>query len=144
MKLEDIEIGHSPLTNTIYLGQTSKKNPDVWNLKRDCTQQFLAVLMAWCPPGDKRVITRQDGQKFTIRVTCKPEVLDDDSQEIIDNFVKAFTRKHYSCEDFWYSCPKAPEGCANEGAGSDCNCGADIWNEEVKSFAGSLEILLTH
>lgn len=144
MTLEDIELGVSPLTNTIYMGKTSKKNPEVWNLKRDCTASFLSALMTWCPPGDKRVITRGDGQMFTIRITYRPGVLDDDSQAIIDNFVKAFTRSHYCCdEDSWYSCPKHPEGCGDDNAGSDCNCGADAWNENVKAFAGSLELLLT-
>ena len=39
-------------------------------------------------------------------------------------------RKHYYCEDSWYSCPKHPDGCANDGVGPDCNCGADRINAE--------------
>lgn len=31
--------------------------------------------------------------------------------------------EHYSCEDTWYSCPKSGEGCANEAAGTECDCG---------------------
>ena len=41
-------------------------------------------------------------------------------------------RPHYYCEDPWYSCPKAPEGCANEYAGTECNCGADEHNAMVE------------
>lgn len=38
----------------------------------------------------------------------------------------------YVDEDTWYSCPKAPEGCANPQVGLDCNCGADAHNAEVE------------
>jgi hypothetical protein len=40
-------------------------------------------------------------------------------------------RKHYSCEDSWYSCPKDKDGCANDQAGDDCTCGADKANLEI-------------
>ena len=40
-------------------------------------------------------------------------------------------RKHYGCEDTWYSCPKHEDGCYNEHAGSECNCGADEANVEI-------------
>ena len=42
-------------------------------------------------------------------------------------------RKHYYCEDGWYSCPKAEDGCYDEWAGTDCNCGADEFNAEIDS-----------
>jgi len=45
--------------------------------------------------------------------------------------LKKSKRSHYYCEDAWYSCPKHPEGCANEYTGKDCNCGADRWNAYV-------------
>jgi hypothetical protein len=37
-------------------------------------------------------------------------------------------RSHVYCEDTWYSCPKADEGCADDSQGEDCNCGADAAN----------------
>jgi hypothetical protein len=40
-------------------------------------------------------------------------------------------RRHHYCEDVWYSCPKHEEGCANEGEGDKCNCGADEANQEI-------------
>lgn len=43
-------------------------------------------------------------------------------------------RKHYYCEDRWYSCPKAEDGCANDSDGEDCNCGADIHNAKVEAI----------
>ena len=43
-------------------------------------------------------------------------------------------RSHYYCdEDSWYSCPKAPEGCANDAVGDECNCGVDEHNAKVDS-----------
>lgn len=41
-------------------------------------------------------------------------------------------REHYTCDDTWYSCPKSPEGCANEGNGDECICGADEHNAKVE------------
>ncbi len=49
-------------------------------------------------------------------------------------------RNHYSCEDSWYSCPKDVDGCANDNAGTECNCGADSHNLEVEEV---YQILLT-
>lgn len=40
-------------------------------------------------------------------------------------------RFHRYCEDSWYSCPKAAEGCANPGAGKACDCGADEHNAAI-------------
>ena len=45
-------------------------------------------------------------------------------------------RPHYYCEDSWYSCPKAPDGCADENQGDECNCGADAWNAEIEAALG--------
>ena len=47
-------------------------------------------------------------------------------------------RKHYYCEDTWYSCPKHPDGCANDGAGRNCTCGADQINAEVDAILAEL------
>ena len=40
-------------------------------------------------------------------------------------------RYHTYCEDSWYSCPKHPDGCANDKAGPECDCGADEINAEI-------------
>ena len=39
--------------------------------------------------------------------------------------------EHYGCEDAWYSCPKHKDGCYNELAGDECNCGADKANLQI-------------
>lgn len=37
-------------------------------------------------------------------------------------------RIHNYCDDCWYSCPKAEDGCCNDEVGDECNCGADQHN----------------
>jgi len=44
------------------------------------------------------------------------------------------------CEDSWYSCPKAEDGCSNETEGTDCNCGADVWNAQIDLLLKALEV----
>ena len=39
--------------------------------------------------------------------------------------------QHYYCEDTWYSCPEHPEGCANEAAGDECDCGLHVRNARI-------------
>ena len=46
-------------------------------------------------------------------------------------FLQRMKRNHYFCEDSWYSCPKAEDGCSNEAVGTDCDCGADKFNLEI-------------
>ena len=48
-------------------------------------------------------------------------------------FLQSMKRKHYYCEDGYYSCPKAEDGCWNDGSGTDCDCGADEFNAEIDS-----------
>lgn len=44
-------------------------------------------------------------------------------------------RSHYYCEDSWYSCPLAPEGCADDlYAVFECNCGASEMNKKVEEI----------
>jgi hypothetical protein len=43
--------------------------------------------------------------------------------------------------DNWYSCPKAPDGCANDAAGTECNCGADEHNAKVDKIINTALIV---
>jgi hypothetical protein len=46
-------------------------------------------------------------------------------------------QSHYYCEDTWYSCPLAVDGCANEFVPKDkCNCGAEELNAEIDALCG--------
>lgn len=67
-KLEDIHIGVSPLTERVYVGTLSKREPGVWAQKHDCTGLFLGALMNWCPPGTTRIITDNHGGKYEVEV----------------------------------------------------------------------------
>ena len=69
MKLQDLRISTSPLTNRIYLGAVSKRDPEVWASKIDCTGTFLSALMHWTPPGTFRVITDNQGNEFHLQIT---------------------------------------------------------------------------
>lgn len=46
---------------------------------------------------------------------------------------------HYYCDDRWYSCPKHPDGCANEDEGTECNCGADEHNARLDAVIAELK-----
>jgi hypothetical protein len=61
------------------------------------------------------------------------------AKELIAELVRLARRQHYSCEDPWYSCPKSPDGCANDSEGDECNCGADKHNDAIEQIAAKLE-----
>jgi hypothetical protein len=42
--------------------------------------------------------------------------------------------KHRECDDCWYSCPKSEDGCCDDDAGTDCNCGVDRQIEELTAL----------
>ena len=45
---------------------------------------------------------------------------------------------HSYCEDSWYSCPKAEDGCSNDAEGEDCNCGTDEHNAIIDALMKEL------
>ena len=53
--------------------------------------------------------------------------------------LEALKINHDYCEDPWYSCPLAPEGCADERKGPGCECGADAHNAKVDAIIKLLE-----
>jgi hypothetical protein len=56
-KLENIHLGFSPLTERVYMG-TQMKDGKTWKDKIDVTQEFLAMLFHWCPPGYQITMSR--------------------------------------------------------------------------------------
>jgi len=57
-------------------------------------------------------------------------------RQAIERLIELACRYHYNVdEDNWYSCPQSPGGCADEDAGTECNCGADKHNSEVDKLA---------
>jgi hypothetical protein len=72
MKLDDIHIGVSPLTERIYVGTLSKRDRFTWSSKRDCTSMFLGALMDWAPLGVVRTFTDNHGNQYEIEVRKIP------------------------------------------------------------------------
>ena len=68
MKLEDLHIGVSPLTDRVYMGTISKRNPGAWASKVDITSKFLGALMNWTPPGTIRMVNDNKGNQYEIEV----------------------------------------------------------------------------
>ena len=44
--------------------------------------------------------------------------------------LEGLRRKHYDCEDRWYSCPLSEDGCCDERQ-EGCTCGAEEHNAEI-------------
>jgi hypothetical protein len=57
----------------------------------------------------------------------------------IQRLAELAKRPHDTCEDRFYACPKSPDGCGNDQAGSECNCGADAHNAEVDRVLAEAE-----
>lgn len=66
MKLADIRLGVSPLTDAVMMGTI--KDAVTWREKRDCTSDFCAALFTWVHPGSVREIHSSSGKQFEIEV----------------------------------------------------------------------------
>jgi len=64
----------------------------------------------------------------------------DTTRDLIQQLVGLARRKHYTCEDSWYSCPQSECGSANEHAGTKCDCGADEHNAKVDAICAALSL----
>jgi hypothetical protein len=60
------------------------------------------------------------------------------TRDLIQQLAGLARRKHYTCEDSWYSCPQSEGGSANEHAGTKCDCGAAEHNAKVDAIAAEL------
>jgi hypothetical protein len=71
MELDKIKLGHSPLTDTIFLYRHGKDQNSALD-KREAEADVMAVLVAHmmhdAPKGSEKVITLGDKQ-YTVRVT---------------------------------------------------------------------------
>lgn len=69
--------------------------------------------------------------------------LKDVEREAIRHLVSMATRSHYHCDDNWYSCPLAPDGCADDQQTPGvCNCGAAEHNAKVTEESAILSRLI--
>jgi len=58
-------------------------------------------------------------------------------RDLIRQLAGLARRKHYTCEDSWYSCPQSEGGSANEYAGTECDCGAAEHNAKVDAICAA-------
>lgn len=59
---------------------------------------------------------------------------------LIEQLGELAKRGHRYCEDSWYSCPLAEDGCANDNLPKDkCDCGADEHNANVEELLKQLD-----
>ncbi len=69
MKVENIRVCHSALSDRVYAGKLNKKG-DQWLSKKDVTNDFInCVLNRWV--GFEQTITAPDGTEYEIRVKKK-------------------------------------------------------------------------
>ena len=62
-----------------------------------------------------------------------------DTTAVLLVLIATLKPKHFWCDgDNWYSCPKAPNGCADDSQGSECNCGADERTAEIAKILTEL------
>ena len=64
----------------------------------------------------------------------------DTTRDLIQRLAGLARRKHYTCEDSWYSCPQSECGSANDNAGAECDCGADEHNAKVDAICAALSL----
>ncbi len=63
---------------------------------------------------------------------------------IVAPFLENSRKHHYYCEDSWYSCPKNEDGCADDNAGTECNCGADEYNKELDELLSKINLFISN
>lgn len=72
-------------------------------------------------PAEKRIDCGGELGKLICKTFGVPRSI---SLEDIEKLLIKFDG-HYYCEDSWYSCPLATEGCSDESQGKKCNCGLE-------------------
>lgn len=60
-------------------------------------------------------------------------------EKVIEFLDKECRRKHYYCEDSWYSCPMHEDGSADDYIGPECNCGAEKFNKQLDKVIEELK-----
>lgn len=69
MAYENLKLGVSPLTDTVFAGRLNKKG-NMWQQKVDVTEQFLGCVIQYFKPGTENTISA-DGKpvaKITIEM----------------------------------------------------------------------------
>jgi hypothetical protein len=67
MAYENLRLGVSPLTKTVFAGRVNKKG-DVWVDRKDVTQDFLRCVFDYFEPDKENTITSDGKPVFTVTV----------------------------------------------------------------------------
>lgn len=68
MKLDDIVLYHSSLTDRVFIGVKDRLYPDTVREKRDITSQFIRTLLGYVPPNMAATIKDDKGNLYEIQV----------------------------------------------------------------------------
>ena len=82
-----------------------------------------------CPDGSLRPTVSQLLSRIAELEAAQKEAL---------SLLPELEQGHYYCDDCWYSCPKAVDGCCDESQGDECNCVADKYNQLLSEIISLL------
>ena len=100
--------------------------------KTKAAPELMVLLRSAADSADNEWLARNVAEWAVSRITTL-ESSHAGLLEEVGRLKKLAHRVHTYCEDSWYSCPKAEDGCLNEAQGDDCTCGADKHNAEVEA-----------
>ena len=87
-------------------------------------------------PEEIKIYAKMDNDNIAINNRKKPQPT---TQELLMQLASLAKRNHYYCDDTWYSCPLATDGCADDRQSkNECNCGASAHNEKVDALLAQL------
>jgi len=109
--------------------KTKKMADDLIEALRITTMKPTMVMDANHPLD----MVREAGEHVTARIA----ELEAAQKEAL-SLLPELERGHYYCDDCWYSCPKAVDGCCDESRGDECDCGADDYNALLAKIIGLL------
>jgi hypothetical protein len=111
-----------------------RKQYALWTSRRQTTPEELHLIGRLRDTLDYIEHLQAENDKLTAELARRDGII-----ARLKEALPTFKRDHYYCDDCWYSCPKAEDGCCDERAGEDCNCGADEWNARIDLLMKELE-----
>ncbi|GAF96347.1 unnamed protein product, partial [marine sediment metagenome] len=86
--------------------------------------------MGWLEDDKRRIaaFATEDWPEHSMVMSVKRA---HDEIDVLRDHIAKNRPTHYYCEDPWYSCPKAFDGCANDDKPDKCDCRADEKNAVI-------------
>ena len=111
-----------------------RKQYALWTSRRQTTPEELHLIGRLRDTLDYIEHLQAENDKLTAELARRDKII-----TRLKEVLPTLKISHYYCEDCWYSCPKEEDGCCDDGAGEDCNCGADEWNARIDLLMKELE-----